>query len=242
MHLGARLGGRGTTHVAGLNGRHGIAYVLFCLAALSSIACDTTALRQPPHVPLQAPPAAVPENQRDLAPMRVLIPRIGLHAGSLALGPSANGAMQAPQRGGPHDPVWGEVYWWEVGTIPGQIGNAVIAGHVNRPDGSPSTFTYLNKLHVGDSIAVQTAGGQTLPFRVTEKATPPTYVRGSNDPTIGRIFGPALEPHLNLITCWGRWDGKDYDQRLVIYSRLVRVTTTAPSSSNGPHRQEQRVR
>jgi hypothetical protein len=250
MHVGVRFGGWGTTRAAGSNRRQVIAFGLVCLAGLTPIACTTAAIRQPaqhvvtppPQVPLQAPLAAVPVDQRDLAPLRLLIPRIGLNAGIRALGPAANGAMQAPQRGGPQDPIWGEVYWWKVGTIPGQIGNAVIAGHVNRPDGSPSTFTYLDKLHVGDSIEVQTAGAQTLLFRVTEKATPSTSVRGSNDPTMGRIFGPALEPHLNLITCWGRWDGKDYDQRLVIYSTLLRVTTMAPSSSNGPHRQEQRVR
>jgi len=241
MHLGARLGGRGTTRVAGSNGQHGIAYVLFYLAALTSLACDTPALRQPPLVPLQAPPAAVPEDQRGLAPMRLLIPRIGLNAGILALGPSANGAMQAPQRGGPHDPVWGEVYWWKVGTIPGQIGNAVIAGHVNRPDGSPATFTHLDKLRVGDLIKVQTAGGQTLVFQVSERATVRTHVRRSNDPAMGRIFGPALEPHLNLITCWGRWDGKDYDRRLVIYTTLVRATIRAPSSSNAARRRSQQA-
>jgi len=193
---------------------------------------------------LQAPHVAVPEDQRNLAPLRLLIPRIGLNAGILALGPAENGAMQAPQRGGPHDPVWSDVYWWDVGTIPGQIGNAVIAGHVDRPDGSPATFTSLDKLQVGDSIEVQTAGGQTLYFRVTEKATPSANVRSSNDPTMGRIFGPALEPHLNLITCWGQWNGNSFDQRLVIYSTLVRIrtTTSVPSSSKGPYRQEQRLR
>jgi hypothetical protein len=248
--LRAQFGGWGTTRVAGSNRRHVIAFVLVCLAGLTSIACSTAAKRPPhqviaaaPRVSLQAPQAAVPEDQSDLAPLRLLIPRIGLNAGVLALGPTANGAMQAPQHGGPHDPVWTKVYWWEVGTIPGQIGNAVIAGHVDRPDGSPSTFTYLDNLHVGDSIEVETAGGQTLLFRVTEKATPSARVRSSNDPTMGRIFGPALEPQLNLITCWGQWNGKGFNQRLVIYSTLVHVTTsmtTVPSSSNGPHRQGQR--
>jgi hypothetical protein len=176
---------------------------------------------------------AVPKDQSDLAPMRLLIPRISLNAEILALGPAADGAMQAPQRGGPQDPIWSEVYWWKVGTIPGQIGNAVIAGHVNRPDGSPSTFTDLDKLQIGDIIEVQTAGGQTLRFRVTEKGMPSAYVRSSNDPTMGRIFGPALRPQLNLLTCWGRWDGKEYNERLVIYSTLDRTLPTSPSSSNG---------
>jgi Sortase domain len=246
MHVRARCGRRDMTYAAGWNRQYVIAFALVCLAALTCIGCNFAAKRPPaqrsapaPDVPLQAPQAAVPKDQSNVAPMRLLIPRIGLSAGILALGPAANGAMQAPQRGGPDDPIWGEVYWWKVGTIPGQIGNAVIAGHVNRPDGSPSAFTYLDNLRVGDSIEIQTAGGQTLVFRVTEKATPSAYVRSSNDPTMGRIFGPALAPHLNLITCWGQWDGKEYNQRLVIYSTLVRATTTAPASSNRLHRQVQ---
>jgi sortase (surface protein transpeptidase) len=124
-----------------------------------------------------------------------------------------------------------------VGTIPGQVGNAVIAGHVNRPDGSASTFTHLNKLRVGDSIEVQTAGGKTLFFRVTEKGTPSTYVRSNNDPTMGRIFGPALAPQLNLITCKGQWDGNDYNERLVIYRTLVGTATTVAPYSHRPLRQ-----
>src|SRR5262245_8549503 len=99
MQLGARPGGWGTMQAAGSNRQHVIAYVLVCLAALKLIACDTAALHQPshpvvaqpPHVLLQAPLAAVREDQRDRAPMRLLIPRIGLNAGILALGPAANG-------------------------------------------------------------------------------------------------------------------------------------------------------
>src|SRR5262249_41927931 len=156
-----RCGRWDTTHTARGYGRHVIACVLVCLAGLIIVACNTP-VSSPPHhraaptpqASLQAPQEAVPKRQSNIAPLRLLIPRIGLSAGILALGPAANGAMQAPQRGGPQDPVWSEVYWWKVGTIPGQTGNAVIAGHVNRPNGSPSTFTYLDKLRVGDSIEV----------------------------------------------------------------------------------------
>jgi hypothetical protein len=229
---------------------HALAFMLVCFIGLAFPACTpaTTSLpgqrmmapssREPAesNVPLQVPRAAVPVNERPIAPVRLIIPRIGLNAAILALGPDPNGAMQAPQRGRPHDPVWSEVYWWKVGAIPGQSGNAVIAGHVNRPDGSPSTFTRLNELRVGDLIEVKTEDGQLLTFRVTEKAAPSAYVRGGNDPTMGRIFGPALEPHLNLLTCWGAWDGKEYNRRLVIYSTLVRSATITHSPENAPDR------
>lgn len=156
-----------------------------------------------------------------LAPARLIIPKLHLDAPILSLGPTPSGAMQAPQRGGPTDPVWSEVYWWNPGPEPGQIGNAVIAGHVNRPDGSPSTFTSLNRLVPGDMLQVVTLSGQTLRFQVRAKDAPLVYVRAANDPTIGRIFGPASTPNLNLMTCWGTWDGSEYNRRLVVYSTLV---------------------
>lgn len=156
-----------------------------------------------------------------LKPARLVIPKIGLNASILALDPDPSGAMQAPRIGGPSNPIWSEVYWWDVGAQPGAIGNAVIAGHVNRPDASPSTFTHLDRLVPGDTIQVITAGGTTLTFRVTAKDTQSVYVHGGNDPTIERIFGPALTPNLNLMTCWGEWDGAEFNQRLVIYSTLI---------------------
>src|SRR5260370_20440713 len=112
MDMGARCGRWAMTHAAGWNRQHVIAFAVICLAGLTSVACNTAANRPPhqwaapaPHVPLQDPQAAVPKDQSSLAPLRLLIPHIGLSAGILALGPAANGAMQAPQRGGPHDPI-----------------------------------------------------------------------------------------------------------------------------------------
>lgn len=128
--------------------------------------------------------------------------------------------MLAPQIGGPSNPVWNSVYWWSIGVAPGQLGNAVIAGHVNKPDGSPSTFTRLNMLEPGDKIEVITQSGRALTFTVRQKNAPLVYVRKMNDPTMGRIFGPSLTPNLNLMTCWGEWDGKEYNRRLVVYSTL----------------------
>jgi hypothetical protein len=239
MRSEARGGAWGTLRARSWRWRHLLALALFCVVGLALPACGSApsgrAMAQQPAMPAMpltpapTPAATAQADQRDLAPARLIIPRIGLDAKILPLGPDANGAMQAPRQGSPKDPIWSEVYWWDVGTVPGETGNAVIAGHVNRPDGSPSTFTRLNELRVGDTITVETVSGLMLTFRVTEKGTPSVYVRGSDDPTMGRIFGPALEPHLNLMTCWGEWDGKQYNKRLVIYSTLV-----APAKAGGP--------
>lgn len=156
-----------------------------------------------------------------LVPVRLIIPKMRLNALILGLGPDRNGAMQAPRIGRPNDPIWSDVYWWNAGVMPGQIGNAVIAGHVNRPDASPSTFTYLNRLVPGDQIQVVTRDGHILVFIVTAKDAPLVSLHGNNDPVIERIFGPALMSNLNLMTCWGEWDGKQFNRRLVVYSKLA---------------------
>ena len=192
------------------------------------------------HVSVQAPasdhsrqgvavtPTPTPVAEADLAPARIIVPRLHLNALVLPVGADVNGAMLAPRQGQADDPVWSEVYWGDVGALPGQVGNAVVAGHVNRPDGSASTFTHLDALVPGDAIDVVTANAGTLHFRVTAKESATVYVHGGNDPTIERIFGPASTPNLNLMTCWGQWDGTQYNQRLVIYSTLVGQTPATP--------------
>lgn len=176
--------------------------------------------RSPTRLPLEVAPTPTPalEGER---PARLRIPKMGLDAAILPVGADASGAMIAPYVANSHDPIWSSVYWWDLGFLPGQEGNAVIAGHINRPDGSPSTFTRLDRLVTGDHIEVITASGQSLTFLVTSKETPLIQEHDPGDPAFIRVFGPSLTPNLNLITCWGEWIGNAYNRRLVIHSSLV---------------------
>jgi hypothetical protein len=174
----------------------------------------------PVHLPVQYAPTPTPLPP-ELAPVRLLVPKMGLDAPIMSVGTDASGAMVAPRAADPRDPIWSAVYWWDLGVQPGQVGNAVIAGHVNRIDASPSTFTRLNWLAPGDHIQVVTAGGQSLTFVVTSKETPLIAEHDPGDPAFIRVFGPSLTPNLNLITCWGDWIGNTFDRRLVVHSTLV---------------------
>ena len=210
--------------------------------AQASIQSAATSYRPParatsaPSAPLAATPSATPAAAPTaLEPFRLVIAKLGLNAPILALGPDATGAMQAPHTRDPRNAVWGEVYWWDVGYLPGEVGNAVIAGHVNRPDASPATFTHLNWLIPGDHLQVVTVGGIVLTFVVTAKNTPLVTVHGGNDPTVEAIFGPSLSPNLNLMTCWGEWDGKEFDRRLVVYTSLVGTSPFPGGQSVGVH-------
>ncbi len=153
-------------------------------------------------------------------PVRITVPAANINGGVIPVGVDSTGAMAAPE-GPNNDPVWFEGFWWQYGVKPGQVGNAVIAGHLDRKDGSPALFWGLRKLKVGDAVYVRTEAGTQLHFVVTEVKTFYNPTGGADDPVIQRIFGPAATPNLNLITCTGDWTGKEYTKKLVVFTTLV---------------------
>jgi hypothetical protein len=153
-------------------------------------------------------------------PVWLSVPRAHIDASVIPVGEDARGAMLAPE--GPNsDPIWFKTFWWKYGAKPGQIGNTVIAGHLDRKDGSPAVFWWLRLLRVGDSVYVRTSRGVTLHYVVTDVKTYLNPSSGPNDPVLQRIFGPATTANLNLITCAGDWTGKEYTKKLVVYTTLA---------------------
>ncbi len=176
--------------------------------------------------PTSAPPTATatPDAAALAAqwmPVQLSIPRLGVKSKVIGVGADKNGNMLAPVDAPPHDPIWDEVYWWNGGAVPGRIGNAVIAGHVNRPTPGPAPFTALPDMRKGDTVHMLAANGKTLTFVVVDIQTPSAYETGANNPVLVDIFGPTDTPNLNLITCYGNYDGHTFDHRLVVFTRLV---------------------
>jgi hypothetical protein len=154
-------------------------------------------------------------------PTHITIPAMHLNAAVIAVGATTDGSMATPHCASATDPLCSEVYWWDGGVVPGQNGNAVMAGHVNRPDASPASFGNLDALVVGNQFTIHTQSGKDLTFVVTKIERVTAYAKGGNNPIINEIFGPAATPNLNLITCIGDWDGATFDQRLVVHTQLV---------------------
>src|SRR5512135_1781672 len=65
-----------------------------------------------------------------LTPARLRIPALQIDAAVLPVGQTASGTMDAPTSKALHSPYWTSVFWYDQGAVPGQDGNAVIAGHV----------------------------------------------------------------------------------------------------------------
>lgn len=144
-------------------------------------------------------------------PDRLTIPEIGVDADIQYVGITAGGNMGVPSN-------FTDVGWYKYGTVPGQLGSAVIDGHVDNAIGLDGVFKNLEKLRVGDEVFVETKGGRKLRFVVTEVTTY-GYKEVPND----RLFSRTDARRLNLITCGGSWikTEKTYDERVVVYTVLV---------------------
>lgn len=109
-----------------------------------------------------------------------------------------------------------EVGWYKNGVTPGEVGPAVILGHVDSLDG-PGVFYSLGKLKVGEDILVTRADNTVATFVVTELKRYPQ----SAFPT-QLVYGATNESVLRLVTCSGTFDRGEqrYSHNLVVYATL----------------------
>lgn len=144
------------------------------------------------------------------APTRLRIPSIGVSAAVESVGIAASGNMAVP-RG------YSNVGWYRGGVRPGQVGSAVMDGHVDNGLGTPAVFARLADIKKGSEIFVDSASG-TVRFVVEEVATYPLA-----EVPLERIFTRADRARLNLITCEGEWvpERKTYNERVVVYAVLA---------------------
>lgn len=154
-------------------------------------------------------------------PIRLKIPGIAVDVAIDKVALAADGSMAVPKQ--PSNAAW-----YMLGPKPGEIGSAVIAGHLNWWNGVIGAFEHLKTLKVGDMITVQDDNGQNISFVVRESrsysaSADATAVFSSND-------GKA---HLNLVTCEGLWDKntQQYAKRLVVFADRVTTDQATPISA-----------
>lgn len=146
-----------------------------------------------------------------LAPVRLRIPSIDVDAPIVPVGFRPDGLMDIP-------PTAQDVGWFAPGFLPGNPGNAVLAGHLDRASGEPAVFWRVRRLVPGDDVQLVRADGSVLRYRVMSSDTYPMDAA-----PLERIFGSATGSRLNLITCNGAWqeDLATYNRRLVVYTEYV---------------------
>ena len=195
--------------------RHKFALVLiFILLSFATSACQVTLLGDANRAPtisswreLATLATAAPASP----PARLKIPRLDVDASIESVGLADNGSMGAPT-------YVEDVAWYNRGAIPGEIGKAVLAGHLDAIGGVPAVFYRIGSLQAGDSVIIVHADGTESHFEVTHKNTYP-YTETPFD----EVFGFTLQSELNLITCTGSWNrsAQNYTNRLVVFTRKV---------------------
>ena len=140
------------------------------------------------------------------APTRLRVGAIGVDTALEALRLDGGGALTPPKD-------FAKAGFYAGGTLPGDVGPAVIAGHVDSRKG-PAIFYRLREMQAGDRIEV-VRGGRPLTFVVTSIAWYP-----KSDFPASVVYGPTPDRQLRLITCGGVFDHglRSYRDNLVVYA------------------------
>lgn len=164
-------------------------------------------------LPSTASSAAAVPPLTSAKPATLEIPAIGVRTGEIIdLGLAGDGSLQVPE-----DAI--TTGWFTGGPVPGEIGPAVLAGHVDYKK-VPGIFVRLKDLKPGDEALVHRKDGSTAVFTVYSvekhaKASFPTE----------KVYGDTAGPELRLITCGGDFDSStgNYLDNVIAYAKLTRV-------------------
>lgn len=159
-----------------------------------------------PAVPSVSPLPASP-------PVSIAIPAIGVNSPLITVGKTADGSLQVPA-GADYD----KAAWFRASPTPGQLGPAVIEGHVDSAANGPSVFYRLGALTPGATVSVARADGTTAVFRVDAVRRFPK----DKFPTID-VYANTPDAALRLITCGGSFDAATghYRDNVIAFATLV---------------------
>lgn len=146
-------------------------------------------------------------------PTRVEIPALGVTSRVMELGLERDGSMEVPPGAYP-------VGWYDGSPTPGQLGPAVLAGHVDW-EGEPGAFYGLRELLTGDTVVIDRADGTVATFRVDR-----VEEHAKNDFPTEEVYGDIDHAGLRLITCGGAFDEDtgDYEDNIIVFASLTAVS------------------
>ena len=144
-------------------------------------------------------------------PIHLIIDAITVNNPIINVGLEEDGAMEIPED------IF-ELGWYELGVRPGELGSAVIAGHVDSREQGMGAFFDLRFLREGDSIITLHEEGEQLSWTVylTEQYNKP-------DMPMEELFRQGgTTKELVLITCGGQFDptARSYEDNFVVYAIL----------------------
>jgi len=144
-------------------------------------------------------------------PVTIDIPSIGVRTSNLVnLERVRDGSLESPRD-------FSSVGWYTAGPAPGQLGPAILAGHVDSHNG-PAIFYRLGALKPGARVSVSRGDGSTATFAVDRVQRFPK----DRFPT-ALVYGTTNRAELRLITCGGSFDQKSghYVDNVVAFAHLI---------------------
>jgi hypothetical protein len=146
-------------------------------------------------------------------PVRLDIPAIHVSTPLMTLGLNPDGTMAVPPVR--HDAPAG---WYRYLATPGEVGPAVIVGHVDTARDGPAVFYRLAELRPGDTITVRRLDGRTAVFTVDQVAQYPKSAFPAQT-----VYGAVDRPVLRLVTCGGTFDRvhRTYRGNVVVFASLT---------------------
>jgi sortase family protein len=147
------------------------------------------------------------------APVELSIPAIGVKSGLLRLGLNPDHTVQVPPLG-----AVSEAGWYRNSPTPGQLGPAILLGHVDSAQYGPGVFFKLGALRKGDTVSVRRSDHRVAVFRVDAVVR---YAK-NHFPTL-TVYGNTDHAALRLITCGGKFDfsTQNYEDNIVAFASLV---------------------
>lgn len=146
-------------------------------------------------------------------PTRVAVPRLKINAPVEEVGLAKDGSVQTPTLDEPQ--LTG---WYNRGPTPGQLGPAVILGHIDTAKTGPAVFFKLKDLKPGDKVTVTRKDGSQADFKVQKLKDVSKEQFPSQE-----VYGDLTYAGLRLITCGGAFDKSkgSYEDNTIVFAKLT---------------------
>jgi hypothetical protein len=138
-----------------------------------------------------ARPAGPATAEQRFAPVRLVVPALGVDTTVDPVGVEPDGQMTIPAE-------VDRVGWYRFGPAPGAAGSAVIAGHVDDREQGLGAMAPLREAEVGGEVVVTDAAGTVQRWQVVSREIIQKQVL-----PLDRLFARDGPPRLTLITCGG---------------------------------------
>lgn len=145
-------------------------------------------------------------------PSRIIIESISVDHPVVPVGLNPDGSMEIPED-------VDEIGWYHPGVKPGELGSAVLAGHVDSAVQGPGALFDLRLIEIGAEIIIEDESGVSRTWVVHDVKR-----YDKNEIPIEDIFvWDGDSEDIALITCGGEFDrtARSYRDNIVVYASLM---------------------